>query len=369
MSEAADHEHMARALELARSGSASTDPNPAVGCVIVNGGRIVGEGFTQRPGGNHAEIEALAAAGSEAAGSTVYVSLEPCAHTGRTGPCARALIEARVGRVIYAIEDPNPQVAGRGAAMLADAGVATETPLLADAARDVNRGYFSRHQRGRPWIRLKLAASLDGRTALANGESQWITGAAARRDVHRWRARASAVMTGVGTVLADDPSLTARSEEPDIDIVQPKRIIVDSALRTPPTARTLKQAGEVIVFSGVAAADAEAARRSEGLVAAGARVETVAADPRCDLAAVVARLAALEINTVWLEAGPTLAGAMFAAGLVDELVLYLAPCLLGDDAKGLLSLPVIEHLSDAPRLALSDLRRVGDDIRIIAVPV
>jgi diaminohydroxyphosphoribosylaminopyrimidine deaminase / 5-amino-6-(5-phosphoribosylamino)uracil reductase len=367
MSGAEDRERMARALELAERAVASTDPNPAVGCVIVNGGSIVGEGFTQRPGGKHAEIEALDRAGDAARGATVYVSLEPCAHTGRTGPCARALIEAGVARVVYAVEDPNPLVAGRGAAMLAEAGIATETGLLAEAAWRVNRGYRSRHRRGRPWVTVKLAASLDGRTALPGGESQWITGEAARRDVHRWRARSSAVMTGIGTVLADDPGLSARVEDADIDIVQPKRVIVDSRLRMPATAKTLVQEGEVIVFTGQTAAEGGA--HYWALSAAGARIETVAADPRVDLGAVVERLAALEINTVWLEAGPTLSGAMLAAGLVDELVLYFAPCLLGDDAMGLFSLPPIAHLAAAPRLSIDDLSRVGDDFRVIASPV
>lgn len=403
MSESADQALMARALELARRAGASADPNPAVGCVIVRDGQIVGEGFTQRPGGNHAEIEALAAAGDAAAGATVYVTLEPCAHQGRTGPCVEALIAAGVARVVHALDDPNPLVAGKGRARLAAAGIASESPLLADTARDVNRGYFSRHERGRPWVRLKMAASLDGRTALANGQSQWITGEAARRDVHHWRARSSAVMTGIETVLADDPQLSARVDDPDLDIVQPMRVIVDSRLRTPPDARLLSQEGEVVVFTGVSADQAERAaqgsdraaagaglaasgladpsvaearlaadpgvyERYRALEAAGARIETVPADPRCDLGAVVARLAALEINTVWLEAGPRLGGAMLAAGLVDELVLYFAPCLLGDDAKGLVSLPPIAQLADAPRLAIDDLRRVGEDLRIIARP-
>lgn len=403
MSEAADLEHMARAIELARRASASSDPNPAVGCVIVREGKVVGEGFTQRPGGNHAEIEALKAAGGAAAGSTVYVSLEPCAHTGRTGPCAEALIEARVARVVYALKDPNSLVAGRGAAMLAEAGIATESPLLADEAEAVNRGFFSRHRRGRPWISLKMAASLDGRTALANGESQWITGEAARHDVHRARARASAVMTGIGTVLADDPSLSARVEDADIDIVQPQRVILDSTLRTPPTAKMFGLDSDVLIFTGVAAdgsgpasddsgsaggdsgpsgsgsASADggssqaggrsaAAARFRALEAAGARIETVPADPHCDLGAVVSRLAARQINTVWLEAGPVLSGAMLKAGLVDELVLYIAPMLLGESARGLLSLPPIEHLADARRLVLTGVQPVGEDLRIIAIP-
>jgi diaminohydroxyphosphoribosylaminopyrimidine deaminase/5-amino-6-(5-phosphoribosylamino)uracil reductase len=367
MSDAQDHAFMARAVALARRAIASAAPNPAVGCVIVHAGHVVGEGFTQRPGGNHAEIEALNDAGDRAAGSTVYVSLEPCAHTGRTGPCAAALIAAGVARVVFAIQDPNPEVAGRGRNMLVEAGIQTEAPLLAAAAEAVNRGYFTRHRLKRPWIRCKMAASLDGRTALGNGQSQWITGPAARQDVHRWRARSSAVMTGIGTVLADDPMLSARWSGADIDVVQPARIIVDSNLRTPPDARTLSQGGQAVIFAG-AAKDA-AADRYRALVAAGARIETVAADPHCDLKAVTARLAELEVNDVWLESGPGLAGAMLTAGLIDELILYLAPCLLGTDARGLFALAPLATLDDRIRLKIDDLRKIGDDLRIIARPV
>jgi diaminohydroxyphosphoribosylaminopyrimidine deaminase/5-amino-6-(5-phosphoribosylamino)uracil reductase len=392
-----DQALMARAVALARQAIASAKPNPAVGCVIVNEGRIVGEGFTQRAGGHHAEIEALNAAGAQAAGATVYVSLEPCAHTGRTGPCVGALIKACVKRVVFAVEDPNPAVAGLGQRQLAEAGIRTESPLLQTAAEEVNRGYLARHRRGRPWIRLKMAASLDGRTALANGESQWITGSASRQDVHRWRARSSAIMTGIGTVLADDPSLTARWSDADIDVVQPMRIVVDTNLKTPANAKTLGLDGEVIVFAG---RNADAGRR-QALIDAGARVEFVAAepgvdrggvsgvernrasgvepgvdpgrdpgrDPGLDLGAIARRLAELEINDVWLESGPVLAGAMLAAGLIDELILYLAPCLLGADARGLFALPPIETLDARVQLQIDDLRKFGNDLRIIARPV
>jgi diaminohydroxyphosphoribosylaminopyrimidine deaminase/5-amino-6-(5-phosphoribosylamino)uracil reductase len=363
---AGDRGYMARALELAALGAASTDPNPAVGCVIVRDGRIVGEGFTQTAGGHHAEIEALIAAGEAAAGATAYVSLEPCVHTGRTGPCTSALIDARVARVVFALEDPNPAVAGQGARALASAGIAVDSPLLATEAEAQNRGFFSRMRRGRPWIRAKLAASLDGRTALANGQSQWLTGEAARRDVHRWRARSSAVMTGIGTVLADDPRLSARDEETGIRVLQPRRIVVDTALRTPPMARTLSEEGEVIVFAGAAAAADGEPRRA--LERAGARIETVAARPHCDLAEVVQCLGALEINSVWLEAGPTLSGAMLAAGLVDELVLYFAPCLLGNSARGMFELPVLTTLDERHGLVIDDIARIGDDFRILARP-
>jgi diaminohydroxyphosphoribosylaminopyrimidine deaminase/5-amino-6-(5-phosphoribosylamino)uracil reductase len=371
MSSAADEAHMARAIALAERGGASSDPNPAVGCVIVKNGTVVGEGFTQRAGGNHAEIEALDRAGSAARGASCYVSLEPCAHQGRTGPCTRALIDAGVMRVVFAVKDPNPRVTGNGAGVLAAAGVAVEGGLLRDEARAVNRGFFSRMERHRPFISAKLAASLDGKTALANGQSQWITGEAARRDAHGFRARASAVMTGIGTILADDPALTARADGLAIDVVQPARVIVDSKLRTPATAKTLALPGGVIIFSG----PAPEARRAP-LARAGASLETVAletvpgaAEPRCDLAAVVRRLAELEINTVWLEAGPTLAGAMLAAGLVDELVLYLAPCLLGDKARDLLVLPEIETLAERWALRIDALSKIGEDLRVVARPV
>jgi len=365
MTSAEDYAFMARALVLAERASASADPNPAVGCLIVAGDEVVGEGFTQPAGGNHAEIEALNAAAARAAGATAYVSLEPCAHTGRTGPCTAALIAARIARVVYAIRDPNPSVAGRGIRQLADAGIAVDGPLLEREAESLNRGFFSRMQRGRPWVRCKMAASLDGRTALANGASQWITGEAARRDVQRWRARSSAVMTGIGTVLADDPALTARPDDLAIDVRQPQRVVLDTSLRTPPAAKTLALPGDVLVFAGAGEDSGQAARR-RALEAAGAVVETVAAPGRLDLAAVVARLAAREINSVWLEAGPTLAGAMLAAGLVDELILYLAPCLLGSDARGLFDLPALERLEDRHALDVSSVRQLGEDLRICA---
>lgn len=364
MTESADVRFMSRALELAERGIASTDPNPAVGCVIVSNGSIVGEGFTQRPGGNHAEIEALDAAGDGAVGATVYVSLEPCSHQGRTGPCAVRLIDAKVARVVYAVDDPNPAVAGDGAKALRAAGIDVVAPLLAEKAEAVNRGFFSRHRRRRPWIRLKMAASLDGRTALANGQSQWITGPEARRDVHRWRARSSAVMTGIGTVLADDPRLTARVDDADIDIVQPVHIVIDSNLRTPPDARLIDGGhGGAIVFAG---ADGIDGRRRERLLAAGARIETVNATPRCDLAAIAGRLAELELNEIWVEAGPTLAGAMVEADLVDEVILYLAPCLLGTDARGLFELEPLTTLDARRRLSVDRIDRFGEDIRLIA---
>jgi diaminohydroxyphosphoribosylaminopyrimidine deaminase/5-amino-6-(5-phosphoribosylamino)uracil reductase len=361
-----DRGFMARALELGARGAASTDPNPAVGCVIVRDGRIVGEGFTQPAGGNHAEIEALAAAGAAAAGASVYVSLEPCAHAGRTGPCTRALIDARVARVVYAIDDPNPLVAGKGAQALRAAGIVVESPMLAAEAEEQNRGFFARMRKGRPWVRVKLAASLDGRTALANGRSQWLTGEAARRDVHAWRARSSAVMTGIGTVLADDPELTARPEAVGIRVLQPKRVVVDSRLRMSPDAKLLaaRGGGEAIVFAGAEAAGDDYRRRA--LEKAGARVETVAASPHCNLAEVVTRLGALEINSIWVEAGAMLSGALVSAGLADELILYYAPCLLGNSARGMFELPPLASLDERHGLVVDEVARIGDDLRVRA---
>ncbi len=386
---------MARALRLAERALGTTAPNPAVGCVLVRDGRIVGEGFTRPPGGPHAEIVALEAAGAAARGATAYVSLEPCDHTGRTGPCTRALIDAGVARVVCAALDPNP-VAGSGLERLRAAGIDVEVGVLEREARALNRGFFARMTRGRPWVRSKLAASLDGRTALANGASRWITGPAARSDVHRFRARAGAILTGIGTVLADDPRLTARlaeapgpaaapgaaAPEPatappgtptaapmtETGARGPLRAIVDAKLATPRSARTLKEPGDVVIFT--TAGDDAIAAWLDGLnAAARVRVVRVAGRERCDLVDVVERLAALDVNDVWVEAGPTLNGALLDRGLIDELVLYFAPHLLGDTARGLFSLPALESLEDRVRLAIDDVRRVGDDLRIIARPV
>ena len=354
---------MARALRLARKGLATTDPNPTVGCVLVRDGEIVGEGWTAPVGGPHAERSALTAAGDRARGATAYVTLEPCCHQGRTGPCTAALLEAGVARVVCAIGDPNPLVNGAGLRALGEADVAVEQGLMERSAREINKGYLARMTRGRPWVRSKVAASLDGRTALASGESKWITGAAARRDVHRWRARASAVLTGIGTVLADDPSLNARPADKAAGLVQPLRAIVDSSLRTPPAAHTLSLPGEVVIFTA-----ADAAERRAPLEAAGARLERVDGSPRCDLGQVFARLAELEVNDVWVEAGPTLNGALLECGLIDEFVLYLAPRLLGDDARGMVSLAPLGSLADSLEFSIDDVRRVGPDLRIRARP-
>jgi diaminohydroxyphosphoribosylaminopyrimidine deaminase/5-amino-6-(5-phosphoribosylamino)uracil reductase len=367
MADARDYEHMAAALRLAENGLYDTAPNPTVGCVIAHAGRVLGTGWTAPAGGPHAERVALAAAGAAARGATAYVTLEPCCHTGRTGPCTAALVDAGVARVVFAGHDPNPRVNGGGAAALAAAGIAVEGGVMEKAAEPLNRGFFTRMRRGRPWVRSKIAASLDGRTALANGQSQWITGPSARGDVHRWRARSSAVLTGSGTIVDDDPRLDARREEAgiaaEIGIKQPLRVVVDARLKTPPTARTLSLPGEVLVLTtrAVDSAEAEALRR------AGARVERVAGDgDHCDLDAVVEHLGALEINDVWVEAGAGLNGALLAAGLIDELIIYMAPRLLGDSARGMFAVPALTALADGWSLAVDDVRKLGHDLRITA---
>jgi diaminohydroxyphosphoribosylaminopyrimidine deaminase/5-amino-6-(5-phosphoribosylamino)uracil reductase len=422
---AIDHAHMAHALQLAERGLFTTQPNPRVGCVIAHGDEIVGMGFHQRAGEPHAEVFALREAGERARGATVYVTLEPCAHYGRTPPCAEALVKAGVTRVVVAAEDPNPHVAGRGMELLRAAGIAVDPGLLHDAARELNPGFFSRFERGRPWLRVKLAMSLDGRTALANGESKWITGAAARADVQRWRARSSAILTGSGTVLADNPHLTVRlplntlapgttgqadrrmprdslapgatgqadrrvSRDslspgatggegrgggaalaadptshpatppscPDEPCMPPLRVVLDSRLRTPAGRHVLDGVTPTLLLHapGAASTDQRFAR---------VELATIAErDGALDLAAVLALLAARGCNEVQVEAGPTLCGALFAAGLVDELLLYIAPLLLGDRAQPLLHLPALADMAQRWRLQVLDQRQVGADWRL-----
>ena len=349
---------MAQALRLAQQGLFSTRPNPRVGCVIVRDEHAVGEGWHQRAGTPHAEVHALQQAGAQARGATVYVTLEPCAHHGRTPPCADALIDAGVARVVAAMRDPNPQVAGRGLARLQAAGIAAECGLMEEAARELNLGFVSRMTRARPWVRLKAAASLDGKTALNNGVSQWITGPAARADVQQWRARSCAILTGVGTVLADDPQMNVR----EIAMPrQPLRVVVDSRLRTPPGAKIIAGGGVLIA----SALDDQA--KIQALRQAGADVAVLpGSDGRVDLARLITLLAEREVNELMVEAGATLNGALLAAGLVDELVLYLAPMLLGDAARGLFTLPALSRMDERKNLALRDVRQVGTDMRVIA---
>ena len=359
---ALDRRHMTRALGLARRGLYSADPNPRVGCVIAHGERIVGEGWHRYAGEPHAEIHALAAAGGDASGATAYVTLEPCRHTGRTGPCTRALVEAGIERVVAAMRDPNPRVAGRGFAELAAAGIEVETGLLGTEAAALNRGFVSRFERGRPWVRCKLAATLDGRTATAAGESRWITGEAARADVHRLRAQAGAVLTGIGTLLADDPRLDARVEDAEC-LVPPVRVIVDSQLRTPATARVFSAPGRVLVATS---RDASAAPE---LLDAGAEVFPLPDGAgRVALDALMTALAERGVNEVHTECGPTLAGALLASGLVDEVVAYLAPSVLGDAARGMFTLPMVAEMHDRVELEITGVARVGADLRIDARP-
>lgn len=352
-----DYRYMACALALARRGLYHTDPNPHVGCVLVKDGIVVGEGWHQRAGAAHAEVNALNAAGERARGATAYVTLEPCCHYGRTPPCTDALLKAGIARLVAAMSDPNPQVAGKGFTILREAGVGVECGLLEAEARALNPGFIQRMTRGRPFVRLKLAMSLDGRTALASGESQWLTGAAARRDVQRLRARASAILTGIGTVLTDNPSLNVRLPEATR---QPLRAILDTELRTPPTVQTLRLPGPVLIFTAVADSAAH-----ESLRAAGAEMVLLPrAEQGLELPAVMAELARRECNEVHAECGPTLAGALLQAGLVDELVIYMAPLLLGDKARGLFQLPELTRMSERWELEILEMRAVGRDWRV-----
>jgi diaminohydroxyphosphoribosylaminopyrimidine deaminase/5-amino-6-(5-phosphoribosylamino)uracil reductase len=362
--DADDHHHMVRALELARRGLYSTPPNPAVGCVLVRWGQVVGEGYHQRAGEPHAEIVALHEAGVASRGSTAYVTLEPCAHQGRTPPCADALIAAGVRRVVVAMRDPNPRVNGSGLARLDAAGIKTAYGLLASEAAEINRGFVRRMVTGRPWVTLKLGASLDGRTALADGTSKWITGEQARADVQRLRARSSAIVTGSGTVVADDPMLTVRDPEYDMRGRRPLRVVLDSALSTPPDAQLLSFAGSTLLFTRDASSPLARPLRH-----AGAMIEEIRPSPEgLDLTAVLDRLGELECNEVLVEAGPTLAGDFVRRGLVDEIVVYMAPVVLGDAARGLFNLPTLERMCDRCEFEWRDVARIGDDLRLTLRP-
>ena len=358
MSGAADQSFMARALRLAEQALYTTSPNPRVGCLIVRHGEVAGEGWHQRAGEPHAEVHALRAAGAAARGATAYVTLEPCSHFGRTPPCADALIEAGVARVVVAMEDPNPLVAGRGIERLRAAGIVVDCGVLEDPARELNIGFVSRMRRGRPWLRLKLAASLDGKTALSNGASQWITGPAARQDGHRWRARACAILSGIGTIAADDPQLNVREVASDR---QPLKVVVDSQLQLSPEARLFGD-GKVLLVGAIDSKDRAAALREKGAEVLCLPDTT----GRVDLTALLTELGRRGINELHVEGGYRLSGALLAAGLVDELLLYLAPCLLGDDARGMFGLPPLQSLSEKHGLAIRDMRMVGTDLRLLA---
>lgn len=359
-----DQSYMERALELARRGLYSTPPNPAVGCVLVRNGRVVGEGYHRRTGGPHAEVLALEEAGANARGATAYVNLEPCAHFGRTPPCAPALLAAGVARVVCALRDPNPLVDGSGLEQLGGAGVTIESDVLAAEATELNRGFVRRMSSGRPWVTLKLAASLDGRTALADGASRWITGEEARADVQKLRARASAVVTGIGTVLVDDPSLTVRDPTLPLDGRRPLRVVVDPGLRIAPGARVLDGAAPTLVFTAP-----EAMSRARVLEENGARFEPLPVSAGgLDLRLLLARLGALECNELLVEAGATLAGAFLEQGLIDELVLYVAPCVLGDAARPMFVLPPLMRMEERRNFHVHEVGRVGDDLRLVLRP-
>jgi diaminohydroxyphosphoribosylaminopyrimidine deaminase/5-amino-6-(5-phosphoribosylamino)uracil reductase len=348
---------MARALRLAERGLHSTSPNPRVGCVIVKNGRIIGEGWHQKAGEPHAEIHALLEAGPAAQGATAYVTLEPCSHHGRTPPCADALVGAGVAGVIAAMQDPNPAVAGQGLARLRAAGIETRVGLMAAEARQLNAGFVKRMVYGHPLVRLKTASSLDGRTALSSGESKWITGEAARADVHRLRARSCAILTGVNTVLADNPQLNVRGIDSPR---QPLKVIVDSTLRTPADARVLAGARTLVACA------APDAGKTAALEAAGAEILCLpGADGRVDLGALLSRLAQRGVNELITEAGPGLNGALLGAGLVDEWVQYVAPCLLGSGARPLFELAEPATMQERLAWKLADQRMIGNDLRFI----
>jgi diaminohydroxyphosphoribosylaminopyrimidine deaminase / 5-amino-6-(5-phosphoribosylamino)uracil reductase len=354
-----DIDAMRAALDQAAKGLFLTSPNPRVGCVIVRDGQIIASGHTQRAGEAHAEVDALrdaASRGIDVRGATVYVTLEPCSHYGRTPPCTEALITAGVGRVVAAIEDPNPLVAGKGIAQLRAAGITVETGVLANEAREMNIGFFHRMQHGRPWVRLKIAASLDGGTALTNGESQWITSSAARDDGHAWRARACAILTGIGTVQQDNPQLNVRAVTTPR---QPQRIVVDSQLETDPAAQVLAGGGTWIITT-----DAHPERASR-LRDAGAEVIVLPTEGvKVDLTALMQLLGQRQMNELHVEAGYKLNGSLLRMGLVDEMLVYLAPCLLGP-AQGMARLPELNALSDRITMRFHRVDRVGDDLRVI----
>lgn len=364
-----DERYMARALELARRGRFTTTPNPNVGCVIVRDGQIVGEGWHQRAGEPHAEVHALRMAGDRARGATAYVTLEPCSHHGRTPPCCDALIAAGVKRVVAAMQDPNPQVAGRGLHRLHQAGIEVSHGLMMQEAEALNRGFLKRMRTGFPWIQLKLGASLDGRTAMASGESQWITSSASRRDVQRLRAQSSAILSSSATVLADNPSLTVRWSELDsesqhlvdeAELRQPVRVIVDSQNRVTPHHKLIEQSGETWLMRQ----QVDDRHWPETVT----QIPVPLRDSQLDLVALMMVLGQRQINSVWVEAGATLAGALIQAGLVDELIVYVAPKLLGNDARGLCQLAGLTQLADAPVFAFRDIRQVGDDVRLTLTP-
>ncbi|KMJ46133.1 5-amino-6-(5-phosphoribosylamino)uracil reductase [Xenorhabdus khoisanae] len=370
-----DEIYMSRALELAQQGRFTTSPNPNVGCVIVKDDQIVGEGFHLRAGEPHAEVHALRMAGEKAKGATAYVTLEPCSHHGKTPPCADALIAAGLSRVVVAMQDPNPQVAGRGLYKLQQAGITVEHGLMMAQAESLNKGFLKRMRTGFPYLQLKLGASLDGRTALASGESKWITSPEARQDVQKLRAQCSAILSSSATVLADDPSLTVRWNELDADtqaaypqerLRQPIRIITDSQNRVTPQHHVIRQTGQCwLARTNLLGTDKDEQEWPD-------HVEQILLPTHgdgVDLVLLMMQLGKRQVNSVWAECGPALAGALLSLGLVDELILYIAPKVLGNNARGLFAIPELQRLSDAPEFALFDVKQVGPDVRLRLRPL
>ena len=362
-----DQQMMARAVQLARKGWYSTMPNPRVGCVITREGKVVGEGYHRKAGEPHAEINALSAAGEKARGATAYVTLEPCNHTGRTGPCSLALINAGVARVVYGMQDPNPLVAGGGLQRLIEAGVVVEGPLMEEEAEALNPGFIRRMSGGLPWVRGKVAVSVDGRTAMASGESQWITGPQARSDVQKLRAQSCAIVTGIGSILSDDSSLTVRETELGLPSSllatekQPLRVILDSNQRLPHSAKVLQCAANSLLVSATS-------HKREDLESSGVEMISLPDEKgQIDLSRLLTALAERQCNEVLVEAGATLMGSFLSAGLIDELIIYMAPTLLGSEARPLAALP-LQKMAEQRRMTLKDIRQVGDDIRLTYYP-
>ncbi|MBL4584631.1 MAG: bifunctional diaminohydroxyphosphoribosylaminopyrimidine deaminase/5-amino-6-(5-phosphoribosylamino)uracil reductase RibD [Pseudomonadales bacterium] len=365
---------MAHAIELGNKGLYSTDPNPRVGCVLVKNGLLIAEGWHQKTGGPHAEIAAIQSATDNIAGATAYVTLEPCSHQGRTPPCCDALIKAGVTRVVAAMEDPNPQVSGQGFERLRNAGIEVATNILQAEAEALNPGFIKRHKTGLPLVRLKLAMSLDGRTAMANGESQWITGPDARQDVQKWRARSSAIITGIGSLLKDDPQLNVRRDDLAIEVAQqafvrqPLRVVLDSQLRTPVDAKILQQPGNTLIIgSQIKISGPAGLEKQQQLLGAGAEVALIQEhNQQLDLQKTLHLLAQRGCNEVLFECGSTLAGSVLQQGLVDELVIYMAPTLLGHNAQPLMKLLGLDHIDQQIQLDIQQTHMVGKDLRIIA---
>jgi diaminohydroxyphosphoribosylaminopyrimidine deaminase/5-amino-6-(5-phosphoribosylamino)uracil reductase len=370
-----DFTFMARAIQLAKKGQYTTHPNPRVGCVIVKDDKIIGEGYHQKAGQPHAEINALQdIQNAEPNGATAYVTLEPCSHTGKTPPCANALIDAEISLVVIAMQDPNPQVSGQGIQRLRDAGIIVEIGILEEQARALNTGFIKRMEHGLPWVRIKLAMSLDGRTAMASGESQWITGSAAREDVQRLRAKADAILTGSGTVLEDDPSLNVRISSDELGLnsqlgmgleyQQPLRVVLDSKLRISTQAKMLSLDGKTRIYTC-----ADENEKSQALSNAGAEIVVLKSDNnKLPLKTVLQDLAKQQINEIHVEAGATLCGALLQENLVDEIVIYMAPTIMGSNARGLFNLPELELMKDKLDLKIQDIRAVGDDWRLSILP-